>query len=92
MLALVYSRMGRTAEARTILRELLETARHQYVPPSAIGGVYGALGEDETALEWLERSYEEGSNFVAYMSVEPSQQRLRAHPRFQAILQRTGQH
>jgi TolB-like protein/Flp pilus assembly protein TadD len=92
MLALVYSRMGRTAQARTILRELLETARHQYVPPSAIGGVYGALGEDETALEWLERSYEEGSNFVAYMSVEPSQQRLRAHPRFQAILQRTGQH
>ena len=91
MLAVVYARMGRTEEARVILRELLAKARNQYVPPSTISGVYGALGDIERALDWMERSYDEGSNFVAYMAVEPWSDQLRSHPRFQSILQRTGQ-
>jgi eukaryotic-like serine/threonine-protein kinase len=89
-LAIVYTRVGRTEEARAILRELVATAQKQYVPPFTISGVYGALGDIENALDWMERSYEEGSNAVAYMTVEPRNDPIRSHPRFQALLRRTG--
>jgi non-specific serine/threonine protein kinase len=91
MLAVVYARSGRTGEARAILRELLARARERYVPPYTISVVYGALGDVESALDWMERAYHEGSNAVAYMTVEPWNDRIRSHWRFQSILQRTGQ-
>ncbi len=89
--AVVYARAGRTEEARAILRELLATAQGQYVPPFTISVVYGALGDIETALHWMERSYDEGSNAVAYMTVEPWNDPIRSHPRFESLLRRTGQ-
>ena len=70
---------------------LLARAQHEYVPPSAIAAVYGTLGEIDTALGWIERSYEEGANSVAYLTVDHWNQPLRVHPRFRSILQRTGQ-
>ena len=91
MLASVYARAGRTTEARGVLRELLTIAQHQYVPPGPMAGIYAALGEIETALDWMERSYEEGSNAIAYMTVDFYSDRIRAHPRFQSLLRRTGQ-
>lgn len=91
MLAVVYSGLGRQDEARAVLGELTHMARDQYVPPSTLSGVYRALGDIETALDWMERSVDEGSNYAAYMAVEPGNARLKAHPRFQAILERTGQ-
>ncbi|HEU4893874.1 MAG TPA: tetratricopeptide repeat protein [Vicinamibacterales bacterium] len=90
LLATIYAHMGRTAQARSVLRELLAAAESQYVPPSTIGTVYGALGELDTAIDWMERSIEERSNAAAYMAVVPSNAPLRAHPRFQALLQRIG--
>ena len=91
MLAHVYARMGRREEARAILGELLEMARKGYVPPTHIGRVHAALGDVDAAVRWVERSYEEGSNAVAYLSTERWYDPLRFHPRFRSILQRTGQ-
>ena len=88
--ATIYAHMGRTAEARHVLRELLAAAQSQYVPPSTIGTVYGALGDVDTAIDWVERSIEERSNAAAYMGVVPSNAPLRSHPRYQALLRRIG--
>lgn len=90
MVATAYARAGRTGEARGILRELLLAARERYVPPHQIAAIYRALNDDEPTLEWMVRSYEEGSNAVAYMAVEPANARLRTNPRFQALLRQTG--
>jgi len=91
MLANVSARAGRTVEARAVLRELLTMADHQYLPPGTIGAIYSALGDIDTAVEWMERSYDEGSNAVAYLASEPWNDGMRSHPRFQALLRRTGQ-
>lgn len=91
LLAIVHARMGRPDQAHAVLGELLARAQHEYVPPSAIAAVYGTLGEIDTALGWIERSYEEGANSVAYLTVDHWNQPLRVHPRFRSILQRTGQ-
>ena len=90
LLATVYAHMGRTAQARAVLRELLATAQSQYVPPSTIGTVYAALGDLDTSVDWMERSIQERSNAAAYMAVVPSNIPLRSHPRFQALLQGIG--
>jgi TolB-like protein len=54
-LAITYARMGREAEARRILDQLLEKARTRYVAADSIAGVYVALGENDEAFRWLER-------------------------------------
>jgi TolB-like protein/Tfp pilus assembly protein PilF len=90
LLAMVYARGERTEEARATLRELLAMAQEQYVPPSTIADAYRELGDVETALDWMERSYDEGSNAVAYMIVDPWNAPIRSHPRFQALVRRTG--
>jgi serine/threonine protein kinase/Tfp pilus assembly protein PilF len=92
MLANVYARAGRTEEARAVLRELLAVPDRQYLPPGTIGAVYASLGDIETAVDWMERSYEEGSNAVAYLASEPWNDGMRSHPRFQSLLRRTGQY
>jgi TolB-like protein/tetratricopeptide (TPR) repeat protein len=91
MLAGVYARAGRNEEARAVLRELFAMADQQFVPPGTIGAVYSAMGETDTAVEWVERSYEAGSNAVAYLATEPWNDGMRSHPRFQSLLWRTGQ-
>ena len=91
ILASVYSGMGRQQDARRVLRELNSMAEARYVPPSTFSGVYRALGEIDTALDWMERSVDEGSNYAAYIGVEPGNAHLASHPRFQALLQRTAQ-
>lgn len=91
LLASVSARAGRTEEARAVLRDVLGTANRQYIPPATVGSIYAALGDVETALDWFERSYEEGSNAIAYLAVEPGNERIRSHPRFRSILRRTGQ-
>ena len=89
-LAQLYAAVGRTAEARRILDELLALARRQYVPPGAIGNVYVALGDHDTGLEWLERSFEERGNNIAYLAVDFHLDPLRRNPRFVALLKRAG--
>ena len=86
-LAKAYAKLGRTGEAHRVLDEILVLARRQYVPPASLFLLYQALGETETALDWLERAYEEGSNFIAYIAQE---RELRSHPRFQSMLRRVG--
>jgi serine/threonine-protein kinase len=86
-LAKTYALLGRTAEARAVLDQLLALARDRYVPPATLFLVYQAFGETETALDWLERAYEERSNFLAYIG---GQDELRANPRFQVLLRRVG--
>ena len=49
---------------------------------------YAYLGETETALDHLERAYEERVGWMALIDREPALDILRDHPRFQAIARR----
>ena len=54
-----YGRVGRTGEAKDVLRRMEERSRREYVVPYHFAYVYAGLGEDETAMDWLERAYAE---------------------------------
>jgi len=89
-LAHAYAVAGNKDDAKTILGELLERSRQSHVEPISIAVIYVGLGENETALEWLEKAYEERSVGLLTLKVHPIFDGLRSDPRFQELLHRIG--
>jgi tetratricopeptide (TPR) repeat protein len=81
---------GRTTEAVEMLDDLTGLATTKYVAPYFFAGIYIGMGENERAIECLEKCYEEHSHWLIYLHLDPSMDALREHPRFQNLLQRIG--
>ena len=89
-LAHAYAISGGKSAAREILVELEETAKVRYVSPYDIATVYAALGEKDQAFNWLHKAYDERSDWLAYLKVNPVFDNLRSDPRFIELLRRVG--
>ncbi len=61
----VYAATGDRKRAKRIVEELEERSENEYIPATHIAAVYASLGEDDTALQWLDRAYEERASLVA---------------------------
>jgi eukaryotic-like serine/threonine-protein kinase len=83
-----FARAGKPAQAREILRRLEELSRERYVSPYHMAYVYAGLGEDEPAMDWLERAYAEGAGGIWGIKGSFLFTSLRSHPRFQALLKK----
>jgi DNA-binding SARP family transcriptional activator/TolB-like protein len=88
-LAHAHAMAGQTVRARDLLRGLL-AADARYIPSFEVAKVHLALGEEETALEWLETAYEQRSHSMAFLRVDPQLAALQSHPRFRDLLRRVG--
>ncbi|MFY9691339.1 MAG: tetratricopeptide repeat protein, partial [Candidatus Acidiferrales bacterium] len=89
-LARTLGRAGKTSEARQILDELTKLSREKYVAPYFLAGIHIGLGEDDRALECLEKAYAERSHWLIYLHIDPTMDALRYNPRFQNLLRRVG--
>jgi TolB-like protein/DNA-binding winged helix-turn-helix (wHTH) protein/Tfp pilus assembly protein PilF len=85
-----YALTGRAAEARQVLRELERSARQEYVPAMYVAAIYASLGASDQSMSWIEKAYEERSDYMIYLSTEPSLDGLRSDPRFQEFLKLIG--
>jgi len=83
-------KLGRRAAARALLDELVKRGRTNYVPPAPIAQVFAELGDREKAVAWMNRAFEERSNAIAYLAVDPGNAMMRNDPRFQKLLARAG--
>ena len=83
-------RAGANSEANQILNTLIITSRKQYVSPLHLAMIHAGLGDNGTALNLLERAYEQGDPALDGITVDPQFQRLHRHPRFVALLARMG--
>jgi len=87
LLAHATAKSGDPAQARKVLEQLNEEARHRYVSAYGIGLVHLALGEREEALRWFEKSYEDRAGTdIGYIKVDPFLDSLRGDPRFEKIV------
>ena len=84
------ARAGHAAEARRVLAELQQIAQHRYVPALYFAGVYVGLRDNREALAWLNKAYQERSDYLVYLKVEPMADSLRDDPQFQQLLRRIG--
>ncbi len=51
--------------------------------PFYMATVYAGLGQKEEAMDWLEKAYQDRSNGLVFIKVDPELDSLRAQPRFQ---------
>ena len=89
-LAHTFATAGRTEEAVQVLDDLTKLARQKYVAPYFFAGIHVGLRENDRAIEYLEKSYEEHSHWLIYLHIDPSMDALRDDPRFQDLLRRVG--
>ncbi len=88
-LGYIYARAGKKDEATRVLKDLDRLASDEYVPAYGRAVIHTALGDNEEALNWLEKSYEERS-FLVYLKVDPAFDILRKEERLVAILDKMG--
>jgi eukaryotic-like serine/threonine-protein kinase len=89
-LAQTYAEAGKSGAARQVLDELTALAKQKYVAPHFFAGIHIALGENDRAIECLEKSFEEHCHWLIYLYMDPSMDGLRDDPRFQDLLRRVG--
>jgi serine/threonine-protein kinase len=87
-LGITYAKMGRKEDARRVLNQVLEKARASYFPGRWVAGIYAALGENDEALNWLERAFSEHDanllNLLQFSVFRP----LYSDPRFVDLVRR----
>ena len=88
LLGTYYARMGRTADAEAVLRELESMRSERYVAPHAFTYIYAALGNHDAAFAYQEQACAEGASPFDFLS--PVISHLFADPRHSAYLQRMG--
>lgn len=87
MLAQAYARNGQTDKARNLLDELQQISAHRYVGAISFAFVHLGLGENEKALEEIERACREPIDpDVINLNVEPLLDPLRGDPRFERLV------
>jgi adenylate cyclase len=85
-----YALMGRYDEAQTALTEMKELSARRHISPYLFTIIYIALGDHDRAFAELEKDYENRSEALAWLKVDPRLDPLRADPRFTDLLQRVG--
>jgi len=83
---------GDAAGARRALADLHGLAQSRYVSSLYFAAVYLGLGDNHTALDWLDRAYKERNDRLLYLAAEPMADPLRSDPRFSQLLAKVGLH
>jgi serine/threonine-protein kinase len=89
-LAHTYARVSRTADAQTLLGELLSRSEEPEFPVYTLAVVNVGLGDHDEALRWLEKTYEQNSGWVRYLKVDTRLDPLRSDPRFADLIDKIG--
>jgi tetratricopeptide (TPR) repeat protein len=89
-LAYSYAMAGRKDEAEKILQEMKGQSSRQWVSPVSVALVYLGLGDNDRAIEWLRKGYDERSDHVLNIGVDPVYDSLRSDPRFDEMVRGIG--
>ncbi len=81
---------GDKQQARRLIAEFTADASQRKVPAYDLAIVYAGLGEKEKAFVWLEKAFEERSEYLTYLKVEPRLDPLHSDVRFASLLNRLG--
>jgi tetratricopeptide (TPR) repeat protein len=89
-LGIEYARSGNLQQARKVIEQLNRLPAQTYVAPCYPALVYLALDENNTALDLLEKAYQERSGCVTFLKAVHDYDPLRPDPRFIALLKKVG--
>jgi tetratricopeptide (TPR) repeat protein len=73
---------------RSVAEMLAARSKTSYVSPWQIGTLFTRAGQNDEALDWLERAYQARDQNMPYLGVDPIFDALRDDPRYQDLLRR----
>lgn len=77
-------------ESRAMLADLELRSKTEFVWPMGMAMAYAHLGDEQTALDYLEKSYEERVGWMLMIGRDPALDVLRSSPRFQSLAAKIG--
>jgi tetratricopeptide (TPR) repeat protein len=86
----VQGQSGRRDAAQAIIVELEKRYAIKEADGRDLAIVYTGLDQKDKAFEWLEKSYQDRSLFMAVLRLEPLLESLRSDPRLQDLFRRIG--
>ena len=69
-LASAYALAGKKEKAGEILERLLEMRQQDYVPAICMARVYSRIGENEKAMDWFEKAFDERNGELVFLKSE----------------------
>ncbi|HKQ08261.1 MAG TPA: winged helix-turn-helix domain-containing protein [Blastocatellia bacterium] len=86
----VYGLSNRRQQALDVLNKLKRLSGQEYISPFSMAVVCAGLGEADEMFDWLEKAYEERSNKLVFLDVQPVFYPFRGDARFIDLLRRIG--
>ncbi|MCA1649989.1 MAG: protein kinase, partial [Acidobacteria bacterium] len=83
-----YERGGMQAYRELDLKRAIESWDGWHSAAWSIGARAARLGHVDMAFDWLDRAVEARSGFILWLPTAPEYEKLRSHPRYQAVLRR----
>jgi len=90
LLGRIFALRGMRDQALQYLHKLLAGAETTFTPPYVVAQLYAALGDHDSAFNYLEQADQQRSNWVMFLGVDPKFDSLRSDPRFSTVLQNLG--
>jgi predicted Zn-dependent protease len=82
------ARAGKIKLADDILNKLLRQSEQKYVSSYDIAMIYIGMGQNKTALKWLDKAFKEKAYLMVYLMVDPVLDPLRDMEKFKKILKK----
>ncbi len=89
-LGYAYGMAGRRGEAQQVLNELVEMSHRTYVSPFSFFLPHVVLGQNDQAIEWLEKAVQSHMPGMIFIRVNPELDPIRSDPRFKELVRRMG--
>ena len=86
----VYGIMGDKEKARQILDTMVVLGKTKFVTSYGVALVYAGMGENDKAFEWINKAYDERSNWLVWLKSDPRWSLIRADKRFAELVHRVG--
>ncbi|MDQ3665220.1 MAG: winged helix-turn-helix domain-containing protein [Acidobacteriota bacterium] len=87
IMAHAFARWAKRTEAIGLLDEVIAAGT---ASPYSIAGIYAALGDGDSAFEWLHKAREQHDVQLVSMKVDPTLDGVRSDPRFTELTRRVG--
>jgi DNA-binding winged helix-turn-helix (wHTH) protein/tetratricopeptide (TPR) repeat protein len=87
LIAQAYARWGKQGDALKLLEEIITAGS---ASSYSIAGIYAALGESDSAFEFLNQACEQRDLQLVSLRVDPTLDGVRADARFEELMERVG--
>jgi serine/threonine-protein kinase len=86
---IIYALLGDRRKALEVLTKLEQiVANHQYIEATSIASLLTVLGENDKALDLLEKAFENRDSSLVMLKIDRTWDNLRSHPRFVALVKK----